>query len=58
MILRTIDGGGEQSVLIQRAKGSCDVILNGHRLYSEIDRPENKGTNRVIFVPLPQEATG
>ena len=43
-------------MLIQRAKGNCDVILNDRVLYSEIGRSEHKGTNRVIFVPLPEQA--
>ena len=54
--LRPIDSAREQSVLIQRAKGNCDVILNDRTLYSEIGRAERRGTNRVIFVPLPEEA--
>ncbi len=54
--LRPIDSAREQSVMIPRAKGNCDVILNDHVLYSEIGRSEHKGTNRVIFVPLPEQA--
>jgi signal transduction histidine kinase len=54
--LRPVDEAGEQSVLIERAKGNCDVILNDRVLYSEIDRKEHKGTNRVVFVPLPRDA--
>lgn len=54
--LRPIDKARELSVLIQRAKGNCDVLLNDRVLYSEIGRAEHKGTNRVIFVPLPEEA--
>lgn len=52
--LRPIDGTRQQSVLIQRAKGNCDVILNDRILYSEIGRAEHRGTNRVIFVQLPE----
>ena len=54
--LRAIDRAVEQSVMIPRAKGSCDVILNGHTLYSEIGRADHKGTNRVVFVQFPQDA--
>ena len=53
--LRPIDSTREQSVLIQRAKGNCDVILNDHLLYSEIGRAGHRGTNRVIFVQLPDQ---
>lgn len=53
--LRPIDAAIEQSVLIPRAKGNCDVILNGRSLYSEIGRSEHKGTNRVVFVTLPPD---
>src|SRR5204862_5572763 len=56
--LRPIDRTREQSVLIQRAKGNCDVILNDRILYSEIGSGEHRGTNRVIFVPLPEESLG
>ncbi len=54
--LRAIDKAVEQSVMIPRAKGSCDVILNGHTLYSEIGRADHRGTNRVVFVQFPQDA--
>jgi signal transduction histidine kinase len=54
--LRAIDSAREQSVLIQRAKGNCDVILNDRILYSEIGHAEHKGTNRVIFLQLPEPA--
>jgi signal transduction histidine kinase len=47
------DKATQLAVYIPRVKNTCDLLLDGHVIYSESEAGQSRGWNRVVFTELP-----
>jgi signal transduction histidine kinase len=51
------DNTTQLAVFIPRVKTYCDVLLDGHLIYSESGLSQGRSSNRVVFTELPPALT-